>query len=60
MLMTTSKLIALRVFCLTFGRSALANRVFRWFIVEFLVRKKNTAQSYNASSKFFVMSDLES
>jgi hypothetical protein len=59
MLMTTSKLIALRVFCLTFGRSVQANRFFRWFIVEFLVRKKNATQSYNASSKFFVMSDLE-
>jgi hypothetical protein len=53
MLMSTGKLVALRLFTLTLGRSPLANRVLRRLLVEVLVHRRARGEKYVASSRYF-------
>ncbi|MEW5726255.1 MAG: hypothetical protein AB1918_00375 [Pseudomonadota bacterium] len=57
--MTTPRLIALRLFNLTLGRSAWANRLLRGALVHILIRRKGRKARYMASSRFFQMSELD-
>lgn len=59
MLMTTPRLIAFRLFNLTLGRSALANRLLRRAMVHLLIRRRAKGRRYMASSRFFQMSELD-
>lgn len=59
MRMTTWKLILLRSFNVTLGRFALANRLLRRLLVARLVYGRTAGDRYNASSRFFVMRDLD-
>lgn len=58
MLMTTFRLVALRVFNVTFGRSASFSRLLRRILIFVLVDRRAGAQRYVASSKFFDVGDL--
>ena len=58
MLMSTPKLIFLRLFNMTLGRSALFNKLLRTLLVEVLVRRKGNRERYVASSRFFDPSEL--
>lgn len=59
MLMTTSRLMLLRAFNLTLGRSALATHLLRRTLVQVLVRRPGQGQKYMASSRFFQFSELD-
>lgn len=59
MLMTTWRLIALRLFNLTLGCSATANKLLRKTLVHVLIRRKGKGSKYMASSRFFQMSELD-
>lgn len=58
MLMTTGRLIALRLFNISLGRSAWANKVLRRILVRVLIGRKKQGARYMASSRFFQMSEL--
>lgn len=58
MLMSPLKLIMLRLWCLTIGRSALGMKALRWFLVRLLITSKKGNQRYTASSCFFTPSEL--
>ena len=57
-MMTTPRLIMLRLFNVTLGRSASANRLLRWLLVELLIRTKKGKAPYVASSLFFDFADF--
>jgi hypothetical protein len=57
--MTTTELIALRVFNVCFGRFALFDRALRFLLVEVLVHRREPAHRYSPSSRFFVLAQLE-
>ena len=58
MLMTSPKMIVLRLWVLTLGRSALLERLLRWVAVELLIRRRRGRQRYVASARFFDMREL--
>ncbi|MCW0234573.1 MAG: hypothetical protein OJJ21_13310 [Ferrovibrio sp.] len=58
MLMTTGRLIALRLFNISLGRSAWANKVLRRLLVRALIGRQKRDARYMASSRFFQMSEL--
>lgn len=59
MLMTTWRLIALRLFNISLGRSAGANKVLRRVLVRRLIGRQKHGSRYMASSRFFLMSELD-
>ena len=59
MLMTTGKLIGLRLFNVTLGRSLLFDRLLRRYLVQTFVYRRVHTDRYNASSQFFVATDLD-
>ena len=59
MLMTTSKLIVLRLFNATFGRFAVMNEGLRWILVRLLIKGRSKRKAYNASSRFFDIRELD-
>lgn len=59
MLMTTGRLIALRLFNVTLGRSAMANRVLRRVLVHMLISGRGKSDRYMASARFFQMDELD-
>lgn len=59
MLMTTGRLIAFRLFNITVGRSALGNRLLRRTLVHLLISRRGKNEAYMASSKFFLVKDLD-
>ena len=59
MLMTPSKLIVLRLFNVTLGRTAVVTRLLRRFLVYQLIHFRQQGDQYMASSRFFVTSELD-
>ena len=59
MLMTPARLIALRLFNISLGRLAVFNRLLRKSLVKALISKAKHGAKYNASSRFFVTSELD-
>ena len=59
MLMTTPRLILLRLFNVTFGRSAFLTGLLRRALVAVLIERQAKGLRYMASSRFFQMSDLD-
>jgi len=59
MLMTPWRLIALRLFNVTFGRSAAANRLLRRVLVRALIGRRARGDRYMASARFFQMDQLD-
>ena len=59
MLMTTGRLIGLRLFNVTLGRSPLFDRLLRRHLVKTFVHRRARTDRYNASSRFFVATDLD-
>jgi hypothetical protein len=59
MLMTTGRLIALRLFNVTVGRSEIGNRLLRRMLVYLLIGRRGKKEAYMASSKFFLLKDLD-
>lgn len=57
--MTPVKLIALRLFNVTLGRSAALNKLLRRALVILLVEKAPENARYMASSRFFDPSELD-
>ena len=57
MLMTTAKLITLRIFNVTFGRTSFFSKVFKEYMIRKLITSKST-QRYVASSKFYVHEEI--
>lgn len=57
MLMTTSRLIILRLYNVTLGRFAFFSRLLRIILVKILIEGKK--EKYTASSKFFDWRELE-
>lgn len=57
MLMTTTKLLILRVYCLTLGRIRGGSGLLRRLLVWALVRRSK--QKYMAASRYFDPADLE-
>jgi len=53
MLMTTTRLLILRLFNITFGRIGALNRVLRKVLVRGLIQSKKPGERYVASSRFF-------
>ncbi|MDH5509471.1 MAG: hypothetical protein OEZ32_03855 [Nitrospinota bacterium] len=53
MLMTTPRLLILRLFNVTFGRIGPINRAFRKALVRGLIQSKKPGERYVASSRFF-------
>lgn len=58
MLMTTSRLILLRLFNVTFGRFAFFTSLLRKVLVVLLISRKSHGERYVASSRFFDIDDL--
>ncbi|KIL96702.1 hypothetical protein CCC_01568 [Paramagnetospirillum magnetotacticum MS-1] len=59
MLMTPLRLVVLRLWALSLGRSAAMARLLRWFLVEVLIRRRSSRNRYVASSRFFDMGELD-
>ena len=57
MLMTTTKLIILRIFNLTLGRSSFFSKVFKEYLIRKLITSKSN-QRYVASSRFYVHEEV--
>ena len=57
--MTPAKMIALRLFNVTLGRSAALNKLLRRALVVLLVEKAPENARYMASSRFFEPSELD-
>ncbi|MEK9968419.1 MAG: hypothetical protein VW600_04730 [Ferrovibrio sp.] len=57
--MTPLRLIAFRIFNITLGRSAAANRLLRRFLVHVLIDRREQGGRYMASSRFFQMKELD-
>ena len=60
MLMTTWKLILLRLFSATLGRFAPFSRLFKLMLVRALVTNRKPEDRYVASSRFFEPGELNS
>ena len=59
MQMTTARLIGLRLFNVTLGRTAWANRALRRVLVALLINRKKHGDRYMASSRFFDPRELD-
>ncbi len=59
MQMTPFRLIALRLFNITLGRTALANALLRRVLVKWLIERRPQGDRYMASSRFFDPRELE-
>jgi hypothetical protein len=59
MRMTPCRFLLLRLFNVTFGRSATANQLLRMILVKVLVTNRATADRYMASSRFFDPRELD-
>lgn len=59
MLMTTGRLVILRGFNATLGRSAWMNAVMRRILVAVLIRRRPPGEKYVASSRFFDIGELD-
>lgn len=59
MVMTPLRLIAFRIFNITLGRSAAANRLLRRLLVHLLIDRRSRGGQYMASSRFFQMKELD-
>ena len=57
MLMTTAKLVTLRIFNLTLGRTSFFSKLFKEHMIKKLITNKSN-QRYVASSKFYVHEEL--
>lgn len=57
--MTPAKLVLLRAFNLTLGRSVYCNRLFRRALVFLLIGRAKGNERYMASSRFFEPSELD-
>lgn len=57
--MTTWRLIGLRLYNITLGRSAIGSRLLRRFLVLLLVRRRGKEDAYMASSRFFLFQELD-
>jgi len=57
--MTPFKLIVLRLFNITLGRSAFFSKMLRKILVHVLIRKPQNSRPYMASSRFFDVAELE-
>jgi hypothetical protein len=60
MKMTTSKLLALRVYNATLGRTNWGASLLRYLLVRVLVESKSNQSRYVASSRYFGYDELES
>ncbi len=58
MVMTPLKLIVFRIFNITLGRSAAANKILRRILVHMLIERRSRGGQYMASSRFFQMKEL--
>ncbi len=58
MQMTPLKLIVLRLYNITLGRSAFFSRLLRSALVRVLIRGQGRERKYMASSRFFDVADL--
>ncbi|MBI5055300.1 MAG: hypothetical protein HZB61_01600 [Nitrospirae bacterium] len=58
MLMTTFRLIVLRLYNVSFGRSAFFSKLLRFLLLKTLVYSKKTGEKYVASSRFFDLREL--
>lgn len=58
MVMTPLKLIVFRIFNITLGRSAVANKILRSILVHILIERRGRGGQYMASSRFFQMKEL--
>lgn len=58
MLMTTVKLIILRIFNITFGRTLFFSKLFKEYMIRKLITSRSS-QRYVASSKFYTHKDLD-
>lgn len=59
MIMTPLRLIVFRIFNITLGRSAAANRLLRRLLVHPLIDRRSRGGQYMASSRFFQMKELD-
>ena len=59
MLMTTPRLILLRLFNMTVGRWSWGSKFLRKILLKKLVHSKKNPQKYTASSHFFEMRELD-
>ena len=59
MRMTPVRLIALRLFNITFGRMAWASALLRRVLVHWLIKGRAESDRYMASSRFFDMRELD-
>lgn len=59
MIMTTRRLLLLRLYNISFGRFSLGSRLLRWVLVHILIKKSAKGGAYMASSRFFLLQELE-
>ncbi len=59
MLMSSSKLVVLRLYNVTFGRSVLFSRILRKALVRILIDKRPQGKKYVASARFFTIDELD-
>ena len=59
MLMTSFRLVALRVYGVTLGRFAFFSKALRVFLLKRLVRSAKGGRKYTASSRFFETRELD-
>ncbi len=59
MRMTTSRLVALRVFNVTLGRFAVLDRALRKILVRHMIHRAGNEDKYVASSRFFDPRELD-
>ena len=57
MLMTTAKLITMRIFNKTFGRTSFFSKLFKEYMIRKLITSKSSHR-YVASSRFYVHEEL--
>jgi hypothetical protein len=57
--MTTTRLVALRLFNVTLGRTRWGARLLRWILLELLVRRSAPQHRYTASSRFYDPREME-
>lgn len=57
--MTTPRLIGLRLYNVTLGRTAFGSRILRKGLVRLLIMRRPKSEAYMASSRFFLFSELD-
>lgn len=59
MRMTTTRLLLLRIYNITLGRSSFFSCLLRRILVQIMIDKAGSGKSYAASSRFFDLRELD-